>query len=875
MRPTSQLARRAAAARAALRRPAVAMSDNGFLDELFLLRYGGIAVLAIGSMAFGMISTPVPLLIIVVGCGANALAHIQARRRGQAPAWMHVTDMLGVLVFPAVSKPTIIPAILVMLAVVSLAAAMSGLGPALVASAVGIGGLALIDAVEPIPDFTIRTASFAVAALMIASTVGTLAAVEERVRRQLNTVVDNLDAILWVRDPADDRFTFVNQRATTMLGWSSEQWLEPGFWLANLHPADRRATVETVTRAVALGIDHEVSYRFRAASGHWVDLHDRVTVTVDSSGAPTALQGMSLDVTDRVQIEHRVNQYADIVDRIDQALIVLRLEADPDDDAVPAELRLRAANPAAERLMRRDLYSLIGCTVEAAFPALAGSRLRDRLVNVVERGVPLRVDDLIVQPEGSEQRVVTLRAFPLPDRSVAVSLQDITDAVAASEALRRQALYDGLTGLPNRRLFDQELHRAVRDAPGRGEQVALLVMDLDQFKEVNDALGHHVGDKLLRGIGDRLTGAFDDALVARLGGDEFALVLVGAVDEEQARHVAGRIRDTLAEPFTMDDVRLQSNASIGIALFPDHADDVPTLIQRADVAMYKAKRSGTGSAVYAAEHDRSSVERLTLIGDLPDAVAQDQFVLHFQPCVDLRSGLPVRAEALVRWQHPKLGLLGPDQFIELAELSGAIQPLTRWVIREGLVAAQRWRNAGFPIGLAVNLSVRNLYDPELVPYLAQELSFTEMPAMDLVLELTETELMDDPSLAQDVFTALGDLGVSTAIDDFGTGYSSLTYLRDLPLQEVKIDRSFVGEMHRRSEEFTIVRSMIDLGHNLGLKVVAEGVEHADDLQLLRRLGCDLAQGFHLAEPLPIEELLAWLASYSADAVAPPAGTGRA
>jgi EAL domain-containing protein (putative c-di-GMP-specific phosphodiesterase class I) len=301
-------------------------------------------------------------------------------------------------------------------------------------------------------------------------------------------------------------------------------------------------------------------------------------------------------------------------------------------------------------------------------------------------------------------------------------------------------------------------------------------------------------------------------------------------------------------------------------MFPDHADDVATLVQRADVAMYKAKRSGTGAAVYAAEHDRSSVERLTLIGDLPGAVAEGQFELHFQPCIDLRSGRPIRAEALIRWNHPKLGRIAPDQFIELAELSGAIQPITRWVVHEGLVAVRRWRAAGHDIGLAVNLSVRNLYDPELVPYLAAELSDTDLPAMDLVLELTESELMDDPGLAQEVFQALGELGISTAIDDFGTGYSSLTYLRDLPLQEVKIDRSFVAEMHRRSEEFTIVRSMIDLGHNLGLRVVAEGVEHADDLQLLRRLGCDLAQGFHLARPLPLDELLAWLDSWSPDSV---------
>ncbi|HEX2578423.1 MAG TPA: EAL domain-containing protein, partial [Aquihabitans sp.] len=608
-----------------------------------------------------------------------------------------------------------------------------------------------------------------------------------------------------------------------------------------------------IQRGLALGVDHEVGYRFRAADGRWVDLHDRVTAVVDANGHTVALHGISIDVTERVRIEQRVNQYADIVERIDLPLLVLRV-----DDDQPDTLRLVAANGSAEALVGRDLSNVVGATLEEAFPALAGSRLRARLAAVAERHIPIRVDDLVVAPPSGPTRVISLRAFPLSGRSVGVSLQDVTDAVAASEALRRQALYDGLTGLPNRRLLDEELHRAVRETPATGEQIALLVMDLDQFKEVNDALGHQVGDKLLREIGARLAEAIDDALVARLGGDEFAVVLVGQVDEARARAVAGRVRDALAEPFLIDDVRIQSNASIGIAHFPEHAHDVAGLVQRADVAMYQAKRGGTGVAVYAAESDRSSVERLTLIGELPDAVAAGQLLLHFQPCVDLRSGRAVRAEALVRWQHPRLGLLEPDRFIELAEISGAIQPLTRWVISEGIRAVAAWQAAGHDLGLAVNLSVRNLYDPDLVPHLATALATSGLVPSDLVLELTETELMDDPTLARRVFTALGELGVCTSIDDFGTGYSSLTYLRDLPLQEIKIDRSFVSGMHRRSDEFTIVRSMIDLGHNLGLEVVAEGVEHADDLRLLQRLGCDLAQGYHLSRPLPLPDLLGWL-----------------
>jgi diguanylate cyclase (GGDEF)-like protein/PAS domain S-box-containing protein len=834
--------------------------DSVVLTSLFRQRYLAIAGLAVGAAVIPGFPTYLAGLILFLGYGVNFAAQRSTTRTGRHPDWMHLADMGICLLFPILEPRTIVPVVLVMITVISLAAVMSGFRVALASSVLGTAGLMAVDLSTGIDlalgdeDALLVVFGFFITSLMVATAVGRLAMAESRARDRLNTVVDNLDAVLWVRDAADGRFTFVNQRGTSMLGWPNEAWLAPGFWSANVHPEDLRKAEATVRRGIDLGIDHELAYRFRAADGRWVHLHDRVTVLSDGAGQTTSLQGMSIDVTERVTIEQRVSQYADIVDRIDLALLVLRLD---DDDS--GQLRLLAANPAAERLVARDLFRLIGTTIEEAFPVLAGSRLRNQIAGVVTKGVPVRLDDLLVRPTGSEQRVVTLRAFPLPDRAVGVSLQDVTDAVAASEALRRQALYDGLTGLPNRRLLDEELHRVVREAPLTGETVGLLMMDLDQFKEVNDALGHQVGDQLLRGIGDRLARVLDDALVARLGGDEFAVVLAGQVDEATACAVADQIRATLAEPFLIDDVRLQSNASIGIALFPQHATDVSTLVQRADVAMYLAKRGGMGVAVYVAEQDRSSVERLTLIGDLPEAAAAEQLVLHYQPCIDLRSGETVRAEALVRWNHPRLGLLGPDQFIELAELSGAIQPITRWVVREGLAAAAQWRAAGHSIGLAVNLSVRNLYDPDLVPFLAEVLEETGAPPGDLILELTETELMDDPSLAREVFQAVGALGVGTSIDDFGTGYSSLTYLRDLPLQEVKIDRSFVSGMHHNSDEFTIVRSMVDLGHNLGLEVVAEGVEHGDDLVLLRRLGCDLAQGFHISRPLPLDELLAWLA----------------
>ena len=834
-------------------------ADLRALEKLFKQRYAAIVVMAVAAMLLPRLSVPVTVAVVLVGASVNIAAHLSTRRHEMVPQWLHVADLADCLLFPIVFPATFIPAAFLILTVVCLSAILSGITLATLLAIVATLGLVAHHVFNDVAQAPIVTVGFGVTATAIIAAVGRLSSEGEVLRHRINSVVNNLDAVLWVRPIGDDRFSFVNQRAVSLFGWTGEQWLSPGFWKERVHPDDLDGATAAMDRAIALAIDMDVMYRFRTVDGRWLHLHDRVSAEVDSNGRTTALQGISLDVSEQIRIEQRVNQYADIVDRIDLALLVLRLEDGPD-----GVLRMDGANAAASRLVHRDLLPLIGSSLEEAFPALAGSRLRKRLELVIERGVPLRVDDLLVRPPHGEPRVVTLRAFPLTGRSVGVSLQDVTDAVAASEALRRQALYDSLTGLPNRRHLDDELHRILSSGPLPGETVALLMMDLDQFKEVNDALGHHVGDNLLRSIGDRLTQELDDALVARLGGDEFAVLLAGLIDENEAMDVADRIRKTLAEPFVLEDVRLQSNASIGIALYPQHARDVSTLIQRADVAMYMAKRAGAGVAIYAAEHDRSSVERLTLIGELPDAAATGQFVLHYQPSVSLRTGKPVRVEALIRWQHPRLGLLAPDRFVELAELSGAIQPMTRWVIAEGLRAAEVWKAAGHDIGLAINLSVRNLYDPELVSNLESALEGHSLSPADLILELTETELMDDPSLAQEVFTALGNLGISTSIDDFGTGYSSLTYLRDLPLQEIMIDRSFVSEMHRRSDEFTIVRSMIDLGHNLGLEVVAEGVEHRDDLQLLRRLGCDLAQGYHFSRPLPLEELLVWLGEFEPD-----------
>jgi predicted signal transduction protein with EAL and GGDEF domain len=349
-------------------------------------------------------------------------------------------------------------------------------------------------------------------------------------------------------------------------------------------------------------------------------------------------------------------------------------------------------------------------------------------------------------------------------------------------------------------------------------------------------------------------------VIARLGGDEFAVLLTTDVSLTGAVSVAEKIDHALQEPFEIDELRLQTGVSIGIALFPEHADDAETLAQRADVAMYVAKRAGVAHSIYASEADRSSVRRLTLLSDFRRAIEDNQFVLHFQPIVGFADGKPVQAEALVRWEHPEHGLMPPEEFIELAELSGFIRPLTRWVLERAVAVASNWWRDGHRLGVAVNLSVRNLYDPSLPRFLGGLFETYGLPSDQLVLELTETELMDDPALALQVLGEVNRLGIATAVDDFGTGYSSLTYLKDLPIREIKIDKSFVDGIRRRTDDLTIVRSMIELGHNLGLEVVAEGVEDGLLYEHLAQLGCDLAQGFHVTPPLSAPDLHAWLAA---------------
>ena len=444
------------------------------------------------------------------------------------------------------------------------------------------------------------------------------------------------------------------------------------------------------------------------------------------------------------------------------------------------------------------------------------------------------------------------------------------------ERIRHQATHDELTGLPNRTLFLDRLAAAISAARRRGELVGMLVLDVDRFKEVNDTLGHGFGDSLLVEVGRRLAGTLRESdTVARLGGDEFA-VMFHTAGEQGALEVAQRVAAALEPTFALAGVSIDVRASTGIAIFPWHAEDAGTLLKRADVAMYDAKRNHLANAVYAPGRDSHSLRRLAILSELRHAVEKDQLELHYQPVLDLRSGGVSHAEALVRWRHPQHGRMPPDEFIPLAEQSGSISLISRWVLGRAVADAARWSREGRGLGVAVNLSALDLRDDDLPGFVERLLREAGLPPLRLGLEITESAVMKDVGRARGLLAQLAAQGVRLAIDDYGTGYSSLAQLKRLPVQDLKIDRSFLSHLDEDGEDLVIVRSTIELGHNMGLGVVAEGVETAASLETLRQLGCDLAQGYHVSRPLPADEFLAWLSGREAEGpppLAPPPSSG--
>ncbi|MBI2213561.1 MAG: EAL domain-containing protein [Acidobacteria bacterium] len=565
------------------------------------------------------------------------------------------------------------------------------------------------------------------------------------------------------------------------------------------------------------------------------------------------------EIAERRSVEAQLRLFESAVENAIEGIILLNAANSLESQSI------LFANSGFAKLTGMPPGDVVGKPLTAVGISPEDHDMLERLHEAVRRGVAYEGEAVATRAGGS-QYVLELHLMPVHDAVSTLThwvciLRDVSDRKAQLAALEHQALHDMLTGLPNRVLLLDRLEQALHSADRESAPLALFIMDLDRFKEVNDAFGHHAGDQLLMQVGPRLRKQVRASdTVARLGGDEFAILLPNIESIQSATIAANKLLRALDAPFIVDDHAFGIGASLGIVVTPEHGTDAATLLRCADVAMYIAKHSNSGIAVYSAEHDTNTPTRLTLGNELRSAIEQGQLLLHYQPKIDQHEGTVRHVEALVRWLHPRHGLIPPDEFIPLSERTGLVHPLTRWVLDEALARCRIWRDGGRDLGVAVNLSGRSLSDHSIVDYVNAALERTGIAAPQLTLELTESSLMSDPENALAILERLRKLGVRLSIDDFGTGYSSLSHLRTLPVDEIKIDKSFVKEMLANASDEAIVHSTIQLCQNLGRSVVAEGVEDPETLLRLRELGCDFAQGFHIARPMDADALVEWLAA---------------
>jgi diguanylate cyclase (GGDEF)-like protein/PAS domain S-box-containing protein len=514
---------------------------------------------------------------------------------------------------------------------------------------------------------------------------------------------------------------------------------------------------------------------------------------------------------------------------------------------------------------RRD--DVIGQTPDIFGIVQRNQVIYDSLLQHVFEGRPFDAETTARRASGMEFEL-DLRLVPVENAGQVTHwvafLRDVTEARHQVASLRHQAMHDGLTALPNRLLFIEALEEAIAKAgEQKGMMVALMLMDLDRFKDVNDTFGHQFGDALLKQVAFRLQNQKAEGdVIARLGGDEFAVLVPALADQQAAAYAARQILSTLEQPFVIERQVLEVGGSIGIALFPEHGPDGRTLLRRADVAMYAAKQKQSGYSFHQEDREERHGDELSLVVELRTAIERGELTPYYQPKLHMRTGIMTRVEVLLRWDHPVRGQLPPTSFIPIAERTGLIRSVTDVMLNKALAQCRAWQDAGAPIHIAVNISARSLLDQALPGKIQAALERWSIDPRFLKIEITESSIMADPSHALAILSMLQSMGVRLSVDDFGTGYSSLTHLRELPIDEVKIDKSFVQGMSTSDADAAIVRTIIDLGHNLGKQVCAEGVEDQVTWNMLRDLGCDLAQGFWMARPMPAHELMEWLVEMS-------------
>lgn len=795
---------------------------------------------------FGPDRVQVAAAAMVVGVSVNLVMLHRVRSGHAVRRPLVVSDVVTVLVVIALAPEVYAPGVVLLVSITAVFIFWSGAQPSLRFQVPVALALFLIGLWRE-PEMWIGTwLAYVTAASFGSAAIARMAAVAADARVRYDDMVNGIDAMVWEAPGASGDADFVSGRVVEQLGFDPTEFAQFSFLASHVHPDDLDAVIDS-RRRLAAGSDVEVQYRIRDAWARQRHLHERVRIERDGDGHVRRRRGIVVDETARWEAEGSVRSYADFIEGIPIALAILRLD-DPDD---ATSLRVVVGNPASAQLVGRDVADAVGRRLIELLPET--EPFLDRLADVGRLGIAMERPFISL---GAQDEVHALRAMPLPDQCIGVALEDVTKRARLAESLRHQALHDHLTGLPNRARLNQRLTAALQQAVEDGTRTGLLLMDLNQFKDVNDSLGHEFGDRLLVELARRLSRRMRGCdTIARLGGDEFAVLLTDVRDEHAAVAVADRLVELCVEPFHVGEFRLQVGASVGVAIAPDHALDAQDLLRCADSAMYRAKGAGGGIVTHSELTSSASVTKVDLLAEFSEAVGSDELVVHYQPRLDLTTMRPIGVEALVRWRHPERGLLPPAAFLELAEVSGTIQMMTR-VVTERAVDELDSLSLDRPFELSINLSARNLRDPLMVDWVREVLQRTGLAASSLCFELTESQLMDDPGQTLEVLHQLRRLGARLAIDDFGTGYSSMSYLRELPVDEVKIDRRFIADL--QAGDATIARSVIDLGHNLGLHVVAEGVESAEALEELRHLGCDSAQGYHLGMPMPLQELRTYL-----------------
>jgi len=633
-----------------------------------------------------------------------------------------------------------------------------------------------------------------------------------------------------------------------------------------VHPDDREDFLSGFARAIADGGRYETEFRIVRPTGEIRWRTAVATILSARDGSPRRIVGVGQDVTDRRVAEETLAEaqarYRRMVEQLPLVTYVESLDAEsalyisPQIEALcgyTSEEWMADPHFFGKVLHPDDRDHVLG---EFAHTHMTGDMFDGEYRVVAKDGrivwvhdVAVRVRDDDGNPLYSQGYMVDVTARHAAEQALAESRAQLEHQM---REIQHQALHDSLTDLPNRTLFRDRVEQALRAARRTGGGVCVMLIDLDRFKEVNDTLGHASGDILLQEVARRLrTPVRESDTVARLGGDEFGVLAAGIATPNDAVLLAEKLRDALSEPIAVGGLALEVESSIGIALAPEHGADVETLIRHADVSMYVSKRTHS-PAVYSPKTDHHSRVRLTLVADLRRALERGELVVYYQPQACATTGVVRTMEALVRWEHPVHGLLPPDQFVPLAEQTGLIRPLTLYMLDAALRQCAVWRSAGYDLAVAVNVTGRDLLDLHFPEQVAAAIERAGVAPEALELEITESTIMTDAARARSVLLALSELGVRVAIDDFGSGHSSLGYLKRLPIDVLKIDRSFVMNMTEESDDAVIVRSTIDLGHNLGLQVVAEGVETEEALARLTELGCDSVQGYFLGRPQPTD-----------------------